>query len=121
MTRVEKLRIPLWATAIYILTLGALTLHPFLTRNAFGYGGTDPGFLLVLSAAFWGSGIVLAGIARSPGKYGDLAWAVIAYLVIFIVFLLWGRVEGLYAMRQIGVPLIIDVVLVAWIWAVRRY
>ena len=116
----EKLRLPLWSTAIYLLLLGFVTLSPFMVRGAFGYEVTDLGMLLVLSAAFWGSGIVFGGIARSPGKHGDLAWAVIVYLMIFIVFLLWGRFERLYALRNIGVPLVINIALVLWIWAVRK-
>ena len=40
--------------------------------------------------------------------------------MIFIVFLLWGRFERLYALRNIGVPLVINIALVLWIWAVRK-
>ena len=116
----EKLRTPLLVTAIYILVLGFLTLSPSMVRAVFGFTTNDRGVLLILSAAFWASGVVLAGIARDPEKHGDLAWTVMVYLVIFIVFLLWGRVERLYSIRHLAIPLVIDAGLVVWIWFARK-
>jgi hypothetical protein len=114
---VEKLRMPLLLTAIYILLIGLCTLSPALVRGVFGYEVKDAGVLLVLSAAFLGSGVVLWSIAGDPGKYGNLAVPVFIYLVIFIVFLLWGWVNHLYTFRNVVIPLLINVVLAVWIWS----
>jgi FtsH-binding integral membrane protein len=116
---VEKLRMPLLLTALYILLIGLCTLSPTLVRGVFGYEVKDAGVLLVLSAAFLGSGVVLWSIASDPGKYGTLAMAVFTYLIIFIVFLLWGWVSHLYTLRNVVIPLIINIVLAAWMWSSR--
>jgi hypothetical protein len=115
----DRLRTPLFLTAIYILLLGFSTLSPAIVRAVFGYEVRDPGILLVLSAAFWGSGMLLWGIAAAPEKHGALAWAVVFYLVIFIAFLLLGWARGLYTVRNVGLPLVIDVMLAAWIGSVK--
>ena len=73
----------------------------------------------MLSAAFWWSGMILCGIAGAPEKHGELAWAVVVYLVIFAAFLLLGWAKGLYTVRNVGLPLVIDVVLAGWIWSVK--
>ena len=115
----DRLRTPLLLTAIYVLLLGLCTLSPSIVRVVFGYEVKDAGVLLVLSAAFWGSGMILWGIAGAPEKHGDLAWAVVVYLVIFAAFLLLGWAKGLYTVRSVGLPLVIDVVLAGWIWSVK--
>ncbi len=116
----EKLRTPLMVAAIYALLLGLSTLSPSIVRSVFGYEVKDSGILLVLSASFWASGIVLWGIAGDPEKHGGLAWTVIVYFLIFIAFLLWGWGGRLYTLRNVVLPLIIDVVLVIWIWSARK-
>ena len=115
----EKLRMPLLLAAIYILLIGLSTLSPALVRGIFGYEVKDAGVLLVLSAAFLGSGVMLWSIASDPVKYGTLAVPVFIYLVIFIVFLLWGWASHLYTFRNVVIPLIINVVLAVWIWSAR--
>ncbi len=42
------------------------SLSPSIVRAVFGYEVRDAGVLLVLSAAFWGSGMILWGICRCP-------------------------------------------------------
>jgi hypothetical protein len=116
---VEKLRTPLMFTAIYILLVGLSTLSPALVRAVFGYQVMDAGVLLVLSAAFLGSGIILWSIAGDVEAHGTLAVPVFTYLVIFIVFLLWGWARHLYTLRNTAIPLVINIVLAAWIWSAR--
>jgi len=115
----ENLRTPLLVTAIYVLLLGFSTLSPSIVRGVFGYEVKDAGVLLVLSAAFWGAGIILWSIAGAPERHGDLAQAVVVYLVIFIAFLLLGWARGLYTLRNVGLPLVIDIVLAGWIWSAK--
>ncbi len=115
----EKLRTPLLATAIYVLLLGLATLSSSVVRSVFGYEVKDPGVLLVLSAAFLALGVVLWPIANDPERHGSLATSVVIALVIFIAWLLWGWGAKLYTARNVLVPLIIDIVLAAWIWSAR--
>lgn len=115
----DKLRTPLLLTAIYVLLLGASTLSPSVVRAVFGYESKDAGVLLVLSAAFWGSGFVLWNIAAAPAKHGDLASPIAVYLLIFIAFLLVGWGRGLYTLRNVGLPIVIDAVLAGWIWSAK--
>ncbi len=116
----EKLRTPLQINAIYVLLIGLSTLAPGLVRAIFGYDVKDAGVLLVLSASFLGFGIVLWSIAGNPEKYAGLATPIVIALVLFIVFLLWGWIGGTFTVRNVFIPVIINVILVAWIWSARR-
>lgn len=115
----EKLRTPLQITAVYVLLIGLSTLAPSLVRAIFGYDVKDAGVLLVLSATFLGFGVVLWGIAADAGKYGGLATSVVIALVLAILFLLWGWIGGMFTLRNVGVPLVIDIILVVWIWSAK--
>lgn len=106
-------------TSIYTLLIGLSTLSPSLVRAVYGYEVKDAGVLLVLAASFLGAGVVLWGIASDPEKYHGLAGSVIIFLTISIVFLLWGWARGLYTLRNVFLPLIIDIALVGWIWSRR--
>ena len=74
----------------------------------------------MLSAVFLGFGVVLWGIGSDPEKHEKLITPVIAALVIFTVFLLWGWARHLYTERNVLAPIAIDVVLVVWISVSRR-
>ncbi len=116
----EKLRVPLLVNALYFLILGASSLSASVVLAVFDYTMSDTGELLVLSAAFLGFGVVLWGIASDPAKHERLVTPVIAALLIFIVFLLWGWARHVYTVRNVLPPIAINVVLVIWIWASRR-
>lgn len=116
----EKLRTPLQINAIYVLLIGLCTLAPGLVRAVFGYDVKDTGVLLVLSASLLGFGIVLWSIAGDPEKYAGLVTPIVIALVLFIVFLLWGWIGGMFTVRNVLIPLIINVILVIWIWSARR-
>jgi hypothetical protein len=116
---VQKLRTPLLANAIYLVLLGIATLAPSLTRSVFGYDVKDPGVLLVLSGIFLGYGLVVWGIASDVEKHGGLALFQVIALVIGSVFLIWGWAGNLFTVRNALVPLIINIVLVVWIWSAR--
>jgi hypothetical protein len=110
---------PLQVTAVYVLLIGLSTLAPSLVRAIFGYDVKDAGVLLVLSGTFLGFGVVLWGIAADAGKHGGLATSVVIALVLAILFLLWGWVGGRFTLRNVGVPLVIDIILVIWIWSAK--
>ena len=115
----QKLRTPLLLTAIYILLIGLSTLSGRLAGAIYGYEVRDPGVLRILSASFLGFGVVLWAVSADPEKHGGLTTSVVAALAIFIIFLLWGWGTGLYTARNVLLPLIIDVVLGAWLWSAK--
>ena len=115
----ERLRVPLLVTALYFLILGACSLSASIVLSLFDYTVNDIGELLVISAAFLGFGVVLWAIANEPARHESLITPVIASLIIFIIFLLWGWVRHVYTIRNILPPVAIDIVLVVWIWASR--
>jgi hypothetical protein len=88
--------------------------------GVFDYTGNDTGELSVISAAFLGLGVVLWAIAGDPARHESLITPVIASLVIFIIFLLWGWVRHVYTGRNVLPPIAIDIIWVVWIWASRR-
>ncbi len=115
----EKLRVPLWVNTIYFFLVGLSAFSPSVVSSLYGYEVKDQGILLVLSAALLGTGVILWGIASNPEKHGGLASVVVISLVIFIVFFLWGWARNLFTLRNVAIPLIIDIVLAAWIWSAR--
>ncbi len=115
----QKLRTPLLLTAIYILLIGLSTLSGRLASAVYGYEVKDPGVLRILSASFLGFGVVLWAIAADPERHGGLVKSVVAALAIFVVFLFWGWGVGLYTARNVLPPLIIDIMLGAWLLAAK--
>ncbi len=111
---------PLVVTALYVILLGLVTLSPGMVRGLFGYEIKEPGLLLVLSAAFLGSGVILWGIAGDPQRHGGLATSVVINLVILVVFLLWGVARNLFTWRNIVIPLLINLALAVWISTVKE-
>jgi hypothetical protein len=117
---VEKLRTPLQITAIYILLVGLSSLTPGIVRAVFGYDVKDTGVLLVLAGTFLGFGVVLWTIAGDVGKHGGLATSVVIALVLEILFLLWGWIGGMFTVRNVGIPVVINIILVGWIWSAKK-
>lgn len=115
----EKLRTPLMIGAVYLILLGLASISPSLFASVFGYDVKDPGVLRVLSSIFLGFGVVAWGIASNVEKHGDLATAIVVAYAIGILFLLWGFAGGLYTARNALVPLIINIVVGAWVWSAR--
>jgi len=115
----EKQRTPMMVNAIYLILLGLSTLTPSLTQSVFGYEAKDAGVLLVLSGLFFGFGVVVWSISSNTKQYGGLASALVAALVISVVFLAWGWARNLYTVRNALVPLIINIGLALWIWSAR--
>jgi hypothetical protein len=116
----RKLRVPLLVNALYYLILGACALSASVVLAVFDYTVNDTGELLVISSAFLGFGIVLWSIASDPAKHESLITPVIAALLIFMIFLVWGWARHVYTVRNVLPPIAIDAALVVWIWASRR-
>jgi hypothetical protein len=115
----DRLRVPLWLTTIYLLLVGISAFSPSIASSVYGYEVKDPGVLLVLSASLLGTGVILWGIASDPKKHESLASVVIISLLISVVFLLWGWTIHLFTLRNVAIPVIIDIVLAGWIWSAR--
>ncbi len=115
----ERLRTPLMVNAVYILLVGLVTLSSSAVRSVFGYTVMDRGVLLVLSGTLLGLGVVVWSIASNPEKHGSL-WASVAIAdAIDTVWLLGGWGRHLFTARNVLVPVIINVVLLIWIWSAR--
>ena len=115
----EKVRTPLMVNAVYLILLGIATLSPSLTQSVFGYEVKDAGVLLILSGVFIGYGVVVWSIAGGADKYGGLASVQAISLVVSILFLLLGWSRGVYTARNALAPLIINLVLAAWLWSAK--
>ncbi len=115
----EKLRTPVTVNAIYIILLGLITLSPGMVSSVFGYAVQDQGVLRVLSAVLLGLGVLLWGIASNVGKYGGLAMYIVVGNVIGTLWQLWGWAGHLFTLRNAGVPIVINIILAAWVWSAR--
>ena len=115
----EKLRTPIMVNAIYVILLALITLSPSMVSSVFGYAVQDQGVLRVLSGTLLGLGVLLWGIAGNVGKYGGLAMYIAIGTGIGALWLLWGWAGHLFTLRNAGVPIVINVVLAAWVWSAR--
>src|SRR3989441_12076438 len=105
--------------AIYVILLALITLSPSMVSSVFGYAVQDQGVLRVLSGTLLGLGVLLWGIAGNVGKYGGLAMYIAIGTGIGALWLLWGWAGHLFTLRNAGVPIVINVVLTAWVWSAR--
>ncbi len=115
----ERLRTPLMVNAVYILLIGLVTLSSSAVRSVFGYAVMDRGVLLVLSGTLLGLGVLVWGIASNPEKHGGLWASVVIADAIATAWLLVGWARHLFTARNVLVPVIINVVLLIWIWSAR--
>jgi hypothetical protein len=115
----ERLRTPLMVQAIYLILLCISTLTPSIAASVYGSEVKDPGVLLVLSSVFLGFGVVVWVAASNAEKYGGLATAFVAALLISAIFLAWAWATGLFTARTALVPIVLNVVLAAWVWSAR--
>ena len=114
-----RLRTPLMVNAVYIFLIGLVTLSSSAVRSVFGYTVMDHGVLLVLSGSLLGLGVILWGIASDPEKHGGLWTFVVTGIAISTVWLLVGLGRHFFTTRNVLVPVIINVVLLIWIWSAR--
>jgi hypothetical protein len=116
---VQKLKTPFMVNAVYLIVLGLVTLSPGLVSSIFGYAVRDTGVLLVLSGTLLGFGVVVWAASADPGKYGGLAMSLVVAIAISTLFLLWGWMQGLFTVRNVALPVIINVVIGGWIWSAK--
>lgn len=119
MTGERKLRTPLLLNGIYGIITGLLLFFPSLGAAVFAYQVKDAA---VVSG--WGVDVMTIGLlalvaASDVEKYGGLAWVFAFGLLLGAVDLVFYWVGGAYAARNVLAPVIINVVLAAWIWVAR--
>lgn len=115
----ERLRTPLMVNAVYVLLIGLISLSSSAVRAVFGYQVMDRGVLLVFSGSDLGLGVILWGIASEPEKHGGLWKFVVTGIAIATLALLVGWGRHLFTARNVLVPIIINLILLIWIWSAR--
>ncbi len=115
----EKLRTPLRVTAVVVLLYALSTLSSSLVKSIYGYQVKDEGLLFIFAGAIFALFIFWWAIASNVGKYGGLATPGVLVLAIFVVFFLIGWARQFFTLRTVAIPVVIDVVLGAWIWSAR--
>ena len=116
----DRLAIPLRVAAVYNILIGLIVLSPALVRSVFGYELKDPGAALLVAIYGLSFGIVVWSIAANPTKYGGLAGPVVVTFVLGVIMLLWGWLRETYTVRNVGLPIVINLALAAWIWSARQ-
>lgn len=119
MNRAVGLRPALWVAGIYGIAAGVIQLIPSLSVAVFARPVTD-----VAVTSGWGStlialGLLVVAMASDVGKYGGLAAMLAVGLLAITLDLVYFFVTEVYTLRTIIVPIIINTILIAWIWSVR--
>lgn len=119
MNRTVGLRPALLVAGTSAVVVGIILLFPSLSTVVFGRPVADPAV-----EAGWGTSIIANGIlalaaAWNVERYGGLAGAYAAGIVVVTFGLLYFFLTGAYDARAVLVPLIINTLLIAWIWSVR--
>ena len=112
------LRTALLVTGIYTIVVGILLFFPSWAASVFARPVRD-----AAAVSGWGTGLITIGLlalaATDVEKHGSLAWAFIVGLLLATVDLIYFWTTGEYTPRNVLVPIIINVVLMAWIWFAR--
>ena len=119
MNRTVGLRPALWVAGIYAIAVGVIQLFPSLAGAVFDRPVTD-----VAVVSGWGStlialGLLVLAMASNVEKYGDLAGWLVVGLLVTTLDLVYFFVTNAYTLRTIIVPIIINTILIAWIWSAR--
>ncbi len=119
MSRVPGLRSALLVNGIYTVIVGLLLFFPSWAASVFAYPVKDAAV-----TSGWGTGLITVGLLAFAAtseveKHGGLAWAFMAGLLLSAVDLIYFWTTGAYTARTVLVPIIINVVLAAWIWIAR--
>ncbi len=112
------LRTALLVTGIYTIIVGILLFFPSWAASVFARPVRDAAV-----TSGWGTGLITIGLlalaATDVEKHGSLAWAFIVGLLLAAVDLIYFWTTGAYTPRNVLAPIIINVVLAAWIWSAR--
>lgn len=117
--KVSSLRTALYVLAFYALAVGFLELFPSLSVPVFGRAIMDPAIESAWGVSLLTLGVLSVTVAMNVQKYGDLAWIFAASLVLGAADNAYFWTKGAFDARTIVPPIIINLVLAAWIWFTR--
>lgn len=113
------MRTALLVDGVWVLLAGIALLFPPVAAVVFAYPIKD-----VAATSGWGAALIVIGVvaivmAGDVDRYGRMVWVVIAGLLLTVVDMLYFWFTGAYTPRTALPPIVINVVLAAWIWAAR--
>ncbi len=119
MSKALGLRTALQVNGVYTVIVGLLLFFPPLAASVFAYPVKDAAV-----TSGWGVGLITLGIvilatASDVERYGGLAWVFIVGLLLSAIDLISFWTTGAYNARNVLLPIIINVVMAAWIWSAR--
>jgi hypothetical protein len=109
----------LLVAAIYAIVVGFLLIFPSLGSEVLDRRVTDAAVWSAWGASLIVIGLLAVAVASNVEKYGGLAWAFAMGLLIATFDLLYFFLRGDYTARNVIVPIIINTLLIAWIWSVK--
>lgn len=109
--------VPLAILGVYAFVAGVIELFPSVAEAVFGRPVIDPAI-----EATWGTTLIAVGIlalltARRPRELAVVAWVLVLALVLGSGAYVYYWIAGGYDARTILVPLVLNLVLAAWIGA----
>ncbi len=120
MNKTVGLRPALLVYGVYSIIVGVLLIFPALGSRVFDYDVKDPAVASGWGVTIFAFGILGVVMAGNVEQFGRLAWVLVVGLLITSFDLLYFWViQGLYTARNVIVPIIINALLIAWIWSVR--
>lgn len=115
----SRLRTALLVNGVYAVVVGILLLIPKWAAAVFDYPTLDPAADSGWGATTIGTGLIVLGAASDAAKYGGLAWAFVTGLLVIALDLIYFWVTGIYSARNVLIPILINIVVAAWIWSAR--
>lgn len=115
----SRLRTPFLIQGVYALVVGVLLLFPALASSVFAYPVKDAAMTSGWGAQLISVGLIVLVAASNVTKYAGLAGVFVATLLIVTLDLAYFWYAGMFAARQVLVPIVLNLVLAAWIWTAR--
>jgi len=119
MNQTVGLRPALLVSGFYAVVVGFILLFPSLAAAVFGRPVTDPAVEAGWGTSLIATGILALGSATNVQRYGGLAPLFAAGTTVVTFGLLYFFLTGVYEARTVLVPIIINALLIAWIWSAR--
>ncbi|MDR7414985.1 MAG: hypothetical protein QN193_10850 [Armatimonadota bacterium] len=113
------MRTALLVNGVWTALAGIVLFFPSIGAAVFAYPIKDPAV-----TSGWGSSLIVIGTlaflaSQDTERYGRLAWVFAGGLLLTTVDLLYFWLTGAYTARTVLPPIVINLVLVVWIWTSR--
>lgn len=119
LTRPVGLRPALLVLGFYLVIVGFILLFPSVSVAVFGRPVTDPAVEGGWGTSIIATGILALGAASDTQRYGGLAPLFAAGITVVTFGLLYYFLAGAYEARAVLVPIVVNAILIAWIWSSR--